>query len=355
MEKIVRDYFSYITETETTTFTDCVKCLIAFTNSRFNNDVSLNAIAFIRYCSVKLAEGGFVCYDKSTEGHLGNGDASDENLSEKDDQTFFWLPLLDGTLFVILFHAFFIGTIRMYFFSKLRETCSGLSMLTSDTRPTIRKGALEVLFDILKDHGHLFSPSFWINVIKSVIYPMFNNTQEITVHEVLLHDSQYLQDNSWKSETDTLAAKCLIDLFVRYFDVIRSQHGNVVAIVTSYLISPYKQYANTGMAALLHLGGHLGSKLSEEEWKDTLITLKKSTASTLPIFSSITKIMQDIEIPNRNSDMEKYSDYEAIEDDEEKAKMETTPYAIVRMKNYISVLLQIVQVKFFLFLQQYAC
>ncbi|CAL9120978.1 unnamed protein product [Musa textilis] len=29
MEKIVRDYFPYITETETTTFTDCVKCLIA--------------------------------------------------------------------------------------------------------------------------------------------------------------------------------------------------------------------------------------------------------------------------------------------------------------------------------------
>ncbi|XP_074583100.1 brefeldin A-inhibited guanine nucleotide-exchange protein 1-like [Curcuma longa] len=315
MEKIVRDYFSYITETETTTFTDCVKCLIAFTNSRFNNDVSLNAIAFIRYCAVKLAEGGFVCYDKSTEGHLGNGDASDENLSEKDDQTFFWLPLLDG-----------------------------LSMLTSDTRPTIRKGALEVLFDILKDHGHLFSPTFWINIIKSVICTMFNNTQEITVHEVLLHDSQYLQDNSWKSETDTLAAKCLIDLFVRYFDVIRSQLTNVVVIVASYLISPYKQYANTGMAALLHLTGHLGSKLSEEEWKDTLITLKNSTVSTLPIFSSITKIMQDIEIPNRNSDMEKYSDYEAIEDDEEKARMETTPYAIVRMKNYISVQLHIVQV-----------
>ncbi|KAG6502244.1 brefeldin A-inhibited guanine nucleotide-exchange protein 1-like isoform X1 [Zingiber officinale] len=315
MEKIVRDCFSYITETETMIFTDCVKCLIAFTNSRFNNDVSLNAIAFIRYCAVKLAEGGFVCYDKSTEGHLGNGDAFDENLSEKDDQTFFWLPLLDG-----------------------------LSMLTSDTRPTIRKGAMEVLFDILKDHGHLFPPTFWNNIIKSVIYHMFNNTQEITVHEVLLHDSQYLQDNSWKSETDTLAAKCLIDLFVRYFDVIRSQLGNVVAIVTSYLISPYKQYANTGMAALLHLTGHLGRKLSEEEWKDTLITLKNSTVSTLPIFSSITKIMQDIEIPIRNSDMEKSSDNETIEDDEEKARMETTPYVIVRMKNYISLQLQIVQV-----------
>ncbi|CAL9121016.1 unnamed protein product [Musa textilis] len=91
---------------------------------------------------------------------------------------------------------------------------SSLSKLTSDPRPTIRKGALEVFFYILKDHGHLYS---------------------------------------WKSESDTLAAKCLVDLFVKFFDVMRSQLPNVVAIITSFLSSPYKQYANTGMAALLHL------------------------------------------------------------------------------------------------------
>lgn len=59
MEKIVRDYFPYITETETTTFTDCVNCLIAFTNNRFNKDISLSAIGFLRYCAEKLAEGDF--------------------------------------------------------------------------------------------------------------------------------------------------------------------------------------------------------------------------------------------------------------------------------------------------------
>ncbi|OMO93156.1 Zinc finger, FYVE-type [Corchorus capsularis] len=58
MEKIVREYFPHITETETTTFTDCVRCLVTFTKSRFNSDVSLNAIAFLRFCAVKLAEGG---------------------------------------------------------------------------------------------------------------------------------------------------------------------------------------------------------------------------------------------------------------------------------------------------------
>lgn len=57
IEKIVREYFSHITETETATFTDCVNCLTAFTNSHFNMDISLNAIAFLRFCALRLAEG----------------------------------------------------------------------------------------------------------------------------------------------------------------------------------------------------------------------------------------------------------------------------------------------------------
>lgn len=67
IEKILRDYFPYITETETTTFTDCVNCLIAFTNSRFNNDISLNAIAFLRFCAAKLAEGDIGASSKSKD------------------------------------------------------------------------------------------------------------------------------------------------------------------------------------------------------------------------------------------------------------------------------------------------
>lgn len=98
MEKIVRDYFPYITETETTTFTDCVKCLITFTNSKFNSDASLNAIAFLRFCAVKLAEEGFQV--KDTE-YQSNADASEGNaVNSKDDHTFFWVPLLSGTMFL---------------------------------------------------------------------------------------------------------------------------------------------------------------------------------------------------------------------------------------------------------------
>ena len=100
MEKIVREYFPYITETETTTFTDCVRCLITFTNSRFNSDVSLNAIAFLRFCAVKLAEGGLVCYEMVGEnGSSKSLDAPTPTPTppDKDDYASYWVPLLAGT------------------------------------------------------------------------------------------------------------------------------------------------------------------------------------------------------------------------------------------------------------------
>lgn len=103
MEKIVREFFPYITETETTTFTDCVQCLLTFTNSRFNSDVSLNAIAFLRFCAVRLADGGLVCNKKSNvdgSSVVVNGVSDVQALTDNDndDHVSFWNPLLSGNM-----------------------------------------------------------------------------------------------------------------------------------------------------------------------------------------------------------------------------------------------------------------
>lgn len=110
MEKIVREYFRYITETETLTFTDCVRCLITFTNSRFNSDVSLNAIAFLRFCAVKLAEGGLISNEKNKNNDLAipaaEKEASDGLIfTDKDDYMSFWEPLLTGMLLLFFFNV----------------------------------------------------------------------------------------------------------------------------------------------------------------------------------------------------------------------------------------------------------
>ncbi|KAI3796527.1 hypothetical protein L1987_39201 [Smallanthus sonchifolius] len=157
IEKIVQDYFPYITETETTTFTDCVNCLIAFTSSRFDKDISLNAISFLRLCAAKLAKGGLgssaAVKDKdvsekiSVSPHYERKEKKDDigDLEDKDGHLYFWFPLL-----------------------------AGLSELSFDPRPEIRKGALEALFDTLRNHGHHFSLPLWEKVFDSVLFPIFD-------------------------------------------------------------------------------------------------------------------------------------------------------------------------------------
>lgn len=103
LEKIVREYFSYATETGPIIFTDCCNCLITFANSRSNSDVSLNAIAFLRFCAVKLSEGGLVWNEKSkidcSFNPVGDEDASDIHTStDKNKHTSFWVALLIGNL-----------------------------------------------------------------------------------------------------------------------------------------------------------------------------------------------------------------------------------------------------------------
>lgn len=115
IEKIIRDYFPYITETETTTFTDCVNCLIAFTNSRFNKEISLNAIAFLRFCATKLAEGDLGASSRNKDKEAGKisspsprtakeGKQDTGEVTDKDDHLYFWFPLLAGeyTVFIVL-------------------------------------------------------------------------------------------------------------------------------------------------------------------------------------------------------------------------------------------------------------
>ncbi|CAL5039430.1 unnamed protein product [Urochloa decumbens] len=310
VEKIIRDYFHHVTETETTTFTDCVTCLIAFTSSQFNSDANLNAIAFLRFCAVKLAEEGFVCQDRDAE-QPRNSDMSVGNATvHKDSYVSLWVPLL-----------------------------AGLAKLATDPRLTIKKGAVGVLFDILKDHGHLFSETIWTDIFERIVYPLFNS-------EMSTPSDQTSTSNFPDLETQTLAMKCLVGLFVNFFDRLRPELARTASIVTNFVRSPYKHCATTGVSAIMRLTEGLGNRLSKEEWKEILVCFKESVTHTFVIFPKIVRMMQDIEIPDRldsYSETEQYLDHEMYSNDEEEANMETASYAIVKLKNHMALLLVVIQ------------
>ncbi|KAF7139369.1 hypothetical protein RHSIM_Rhsim07G0026500 [Rhododendron simsii] len=277
IEKIVRDYFPYITETETTTFTDCVNCLIAFTNSRFNKDISLNAIAFLRFCAAKLAEGdlGSSSRNKEQEGSGKISPSSPQNgkdrkhdngdLPDKEDHLYFWFPLL-----------------------------AGLSELSFDPRPEIRKSALQVLFDTLRNHGHHFSLPLWERVFDSVLFPIFDYVRHTidpsggdSLNQGTDSNLDELDQDAWLYETCTLALQLVVDLFVNFYGTVNPLLRKVLMLLVSFIKRPHQSLAGIGIAAFHRLMSNAGDFFSDDKWLEVVSSLKDAINATLPDLSFI--------------------------------------------------------------------
>ncbi|KAK2415028.1 SEC7 guanine nucleotide exchange family protein [Trifolium repens] len=274
IEKIIRDYFPYITETETTTFTDCVNCLIAFTNSRFNKEISLNAITFLRFCATKLAEGDLGSSSrnkgKETFGKISTpsprtgkeGRQDNGEMTDKDDHLYFWFPLL-----------------------------AGLSELSFDPRPEIRQSALQILFETLRNHGHLFSLPLWERVFESVLFPIFDYVRHAIdpsgsssqVSEV--ETDGELDQDAWLYETCTLALQLVVDLFINFYNTVNPLLKKVLMLLVSFIKRPHQSLAGIGIAAFVRLMSNAGELFSDEKWFEVVLSLKDAANATLPNFS----------------------------------------------------------------------
>uniref|UniRef100_A0A6N2L832 SEC7 domain-containing protein n=1 Tax=Salix viminalis TaxID=40686 RepID=A0A6N2L832_SALVM len=277
IEKIIKQYFPYITETETTTFTDCVNCLIAFTNSRFNKDTSLNAIAFLQFCATKLAEGDLGSSSRNKDKEVSikisspspqtGKDGKQENgeTKDKEDHLYFWFPLL-----------------------------AGLSELSFDPRPEIRKSALQVLFETLRNHGHLFSLSLWERVFESVLFPIFDYVRHAidptggySPEQGIDGDMGELDQDAWLYGTCTLALQLVVDLFVKFYNTVNPLLRKVLLLLVSFIRRPHQSLAGIGIAAFVRLMSNAGDLFSEEKWLEVVLSLKETANATLPDFSYI--------------------------------------------------------------------
>ncbi|XP_051129632.1 brefeldin A-inhibited guanine nucleotide-exchange protein 2-like [Andrographis paniculata] len=255
IEKIVRDYFPYITETETTTFTDCVNCLVAFTNSRANKDINLNSIGFLRFCAVKLAEGD-----------LGKRNSENDPPIRKDkvDYLYLWFPLL-----------------------------AGLSELSFDPRTEIRKSALQVLFESLRQYGHHFSLSLWEKVFDSVLYRIFDQA----LHAVDPYGSNKPPTHAEGEEsrdrdasiveTCTSALQLVVDLFIDFYDTVNPLLNKLLEIFVAFIKSTHQTFAGVGIDAMVRLTSKSGELLSLDQWFDVVSSLKLAAGETLPDFSFV--------------------------------------------------------------------
>eukprot|EP00873_Tetraselmis_striata_P021183 jgi/Tetstr1/441447/TSEL_029692.t1 len=310
IEKIVREHFAHITETEVTTFTDCVNCLIAFTNNPHSLDVALNAIAFLRFCAMKLADGAIGSVDELPEDVLqagdlpnpkpmtirdldaagreagaaslallhasaalqaelpgspasiasaGRGTSGRLHFTDKDEHMYFWFPLLVG-----------------------------LSELTFDPRPDIRYSALEVLFDILRYHGKCFSASFWARVFDSVIFPIFDHVRaEVTDTTTFTDDRRRADEDKWLYNTCTKCLQHLVDLFVHFFPVVNPTMNRLLALLADFISRTHQSLAAVGVAALVRLIAEAGPLLTDEHWVATMTVVRRAANDTMPQVSEL--------------------------------------------------------------------
>jgi brefeldin A-inhibited guanine nucleotide-exchange protein len=166
----------------------------------------------------------------------------------------------------------------------------GLSELSFDPRPEVRKSALDVLFETLRNHGHLFSLPLWERIFESVLFPIFDYVRHAIdpsgsspqVNEV---ETNGELDQSWLYETCTVALQLVVDLFVNFYNTVNPLLRKVLMLLVSFIKRLHQSLAGIGIAAFVRLMSNAGELFSDDKWLEVVLSIKEAANETLPKFS----------------------------------------------------------------------
>jgi brefeldin A-inhibited guanine nucleotide-exchange protein len=123
------------------------------------------------------------------------------HFSDHDEHLYFWMPLLIG-----------------------------LTELSFDPREVIRNSALDVLFDILREHGVCFSADFWDKVFERMLLPIFDSVQVEDIDFASFPGSEEAIPDRWLYDTCSHCLHHLIDLMVKFYPQVHDQLPKVRSI-----------------------------------------------------------------------------------------------------------------------------
>ncbi|CAA0821230.1 HOPM interactor 7 [Striga hermonthica] len=237
VEQVVLEHFDQVVGD---CFMDCVNCLIGFANNKSSHRISLKAIALLRICEDRLAEGlipGGVLKPIDS--------AADETF---DVTEHYWFPML-----------------------------AGLSDLTSDPRPEVRSCALEVLFDLLNERGSKFSSSFWENIFQRVLFPIFDNVRHAG------KESFSSSEEGWVRESSVHSLQLLCNLFNTFYKDVCFMLPQLLSLLLDCAKKTDQSVVSLSLGALVHLievGGH---QFSDHDWNTLLKSIRDATYATQPL------------------------------------------------------------------------
>ncbi|XP_074312417.1 brefeldin A-inhibited guanine nucleotide-exchange protein 5 [Silene latifolia] len=237
VEQVILEHFDQVAGD---CFMDCVNCLIGFANNKSSHRISLKAIALLRICEDRLAEG------------LVPGGALkpiDVSLDENYDVTeHYWFPML-----------------------------AGLSDLTSDSRVEVRNCALEVLFDLLNERGSKFSPTFWESIFRRVLFPIFDHVRHAG------KETSLVSDDEWLHETCIHSLQLLCNLFNTFYKEVCFMLPPLLSLLLDCAKKTDQSVVSIALGALVHLievGGH---QFSEIDWDTLLKSIRDASYTTQPL------------------------------------------------------------------------
>ncbi|KAL2227840.1 UNVERIFIED_CONTAM: Brefeldin A-inhibited guanine nucleotide-exchange protein 5 [Sesamum indicum] len=221
-------------------FMDCVNCLIRFANNRSAQGISLKAIALLRICENRLAEGLI---------HGGSLKPIDIPADgTRDLIEHYWSPML-----------------------------AGLSDLTSDPRSEVRNCALEVLFDLLNERGNKFSSSFWENIFHRVLFPIFDHVRQAG------KESSISSGDEWLRKSSVHALQLLCNLFNTFYKDVSFMLPPLLSLLLDCAKKTDQTVVSISLGALVHLievGGH---HFGDQDWDTLLKSIKDASYTTQPL------------------------------------------------------------------------
>ncbi|KAL9673376.1 hypothetical protein QQ045_029632 [Rhodiola kirilowii] len=237
VEQVILEHFDQVVGD---CFMDCVNCLIRFANNKTSHRISLKAIALIRICEDRLAEG------------LIPGGALkpiDDNSEASFDVTeHYWFPML-----------------------------AGLSDLTSDSRSEVRSCALEVLFDLLNERGSKFSSTFWESIFHRVLFPIFDHVRHAG------KEGSESSGEDWLQETSVHSLQLLCNLFNTFYKEVCFMLPPLLGLLLDCAKKTNQSVVSISLGALVHLievGGH---QFSESDWDTLLKSIRDASYTTQPL------------------------------------------------------------------------
>ncbi|XVE97802.1 hypothetical protein REPUB_Repub03eG0050400 [Reevesia pubescens] len=237
LEQVILEHFDQVVGD---CFMDCVNCLIRFANNKTSHRISLKAIALLRICEDRLAEG------RIPGGALKPIDVDADTAFDVTEH--YWFPML-----------------------------AGLSDLTSDSRPEVRSCALEVLFDLLNERGRKFSTPFWESIFHRVLFPIFDHVRHAGKESLISTGDELLRESSIHS------LQLLCNLFNTFYKEVCFMLPPLLSLLLDCAKKTDQTVVSISLGALVHLievGGH---QFSESDWDMLLKSIRDASYTTQPL------------------------------------------------------------------------